>query len=418
MLPATISPPAGNAPATSKRRMSACTTSTLPCADTTSCSAGISARSNSTATTRRHRAASPTVSVPTPAPTSSTSSSSDAPDASATESRRTGSTRKFWPRRRWRVIRWRRRSCSRSPARAGSIGAPVKSRRSRRFHGAKSLHLLKQTDRVRAFLVAELLEADAAEPRHDFRRVDQEGRPVRFAHPLLRVAVWRVGLQEQPVGRAPLHHLPQVVTAGPGHQAGEGKVEADVEKLLRPLPVEREVMHDAADAAVGADHLQHLIGRTAVVDPDRQLELGGDREHLVQALDLQVARRSADVLEVEADLADDDDHLVARELPQRLQVGFRRLQGMVSHPCPHLFIGVSEADRVGALLEVHANADQTCHPGGVRLLHHLGRVAELVEVEVRVDDDLVHLLRSEERRVGKECRSRWWPCELKKKKTT
>jgi len=45
---------------------------------------------------------------------------------------------------------------------------------------------------------------------------------------------------------------------------------------------------------------------------------------------------------------------------------------------------VAEADRVGALLQVHPDADQARDAGGVGLLHHLRCIAELVEVEVGV----------------------------------
>src|SRR6185295_20417873 len=53
-------------------------------------------------------------------------------------------------------------------------------------------------------------------------------------------------------------------------------------------------------------------------------------------------------------------------------------------------------------------------PGGGHL--HLGdHVDARRTFGVHAIDALVFALRSEERRVGKECRSRWWPCHYKKK---
>src|SRR5947209_10464574 len=143
--------------------MSACTTSMLFRPATTSRRTGISARSNSTATSRLQRAASAMVSVPAPAPTSRTSSRESVPAASATASRSAGSIKQ-------------------SPAAGGS------------------LHLLKKRDRVGALLVGELLEADPAQLRDEFRRVDEVGGAVGHAHPFLGVAVPRVGLQQQAIG--------------------------------------------------------------------------------------------------------------------------------------------------------------------------------------------------------------------------
>src|SRR5919204_3171271 len=194
--------------------MSVWTTSTLSCGATTSRSAGMRLRSNSTATTRRARAASAIVSVPTPAPTSRTSSSRLASAASAIASRRDGSTRKFWPRWCWRVIRCRRSRDSRSPLRAGSKWGPREiTALAPISRGSLSLHLGKEGDGVGALLVGELLHADAAQLGHDLRRVDEVRRAVGHAHPFLRVAVRRVRLQQQAVGRASLDDLAQLVAA-------------------------------------------------------------------------------------------------------------------------------------------------------------------------------------------------------------
>src|SRR5437868_14197168 len=52
------------------------------------------------------------------------------------------------------------------------------------------------------------------------------------------------------------------------------------------------------------------------------------------------------------------------------------------------------------------SSDLISHLGGDDVDHAL---VEIVAAEVRVPVRRLHLERSEERRVGKECRSRWWP---------
>src|SRR5438309_252694 len=372
MLPATTSPPFGKALATSKRRMSDFTTSTFVWPARTSRSTGMRRRSSSTATRRLQRGARAMVNVPAPAPTSSTSSSLFVPAASAIASRVCGSTRKFWPKRCWRVMPWRCSSLSSCCKSAGSI---------------TSLHLLKQRDRVLPLLVGELFQADPTQRRHGLRRVEEIRRAIWDRHALLRVAVRRIRLEQQPVGRAMLDDFPQLVPARAGDQAREGQVEPDLEEPLSPSPIKREVMHDAPDPRVLRDDRQQLSRCAAVVDGDREVDLGREAEQVVQVLHLQVAMRPADMLEVEADLSDDDDHLVLRKLPHGSYVWICELEWVVPHSRPHLFVCVGERNRVGAAVEVHADGDQPRHARGDGLLHHLGGLAELLEVEVGVYED-------------------------------
>src|SRR5205823_7344419 len=115
--------------------------------------------------------------------------------------------------------------------------------------------------------------------------------------------------------------------------------------------------------------------------------LGREREHLVEALDLEVAVRPADMLEVQTDLPDDHDHLVLRHLAQRGEVRLGLLERVMAYTGPNLLVGVSERDGVAAPIEVHADRDEARHAGGHGLLHHLGRVPELLDVKMRVYED-------------------------------
>ena len=99
-------------------------------------------------------------------------------------------------------------------------------------------------------------------------------------------------------------------------------------------------MHDAADAVVRGDRAEQLVRRAAVVDGNRKVEVGRDREQLVEALRLQVFVRSADVFEIEPDLADHDNHLVPCQPPHRSQIWFRGLERMMAHAGPNFFVGV------------------------------------------------------------------------------
>ena len=146
-------------------------------------------------------------------------------------------------------------------------------------------------------------------------------------------------------------------------------------------------MHHTADAGVSMDGGEHLACGAPVVNRDRKTEVGRDREHLFQALDLQVPVWTADVFEVEADLADDDDHLVPRKVPHCDWVRLARFQRVMSYTCPHLLIGVRERDGGRAAIQVNPHRDQPRHTGGHRLLYDLGCVTELLEVEVCVYED-------------------------------
>ena len=134
--------------------------------------------------------------------------------------------------------------------------------------------------------------------------------------------------------------IAQGIPARPGDQPRKGKVEPDLEEALGPFPVEGEIVHDAADAVVRGDRAEQLVRRAAVVDGNRKVEVGRDREQLVEALRLQVFVRSADVFEIEPDLADHDNHLVPCQPPHRSQIWFRGLERMMAHAGPNFFVGV------------------------------------------------------------------------------
>ncbi len=78
------------------------------------------------------------------------------------------------------------------------------------------------------------------------------------------------------------------------------------------------------------------------MDRDRKVEVGRNPEHLVHALNLQVGVRAADVLEIEADLADRDDHLVTSQLVHGGRVRLARFQRVVPDARPHFLVRVSE----------------------------------------------------------------------------
>src|SRR5690242_21687282 len=83
------------------------------------------------------------------------------------------------------------------------------------------LHLLEERDRVGALLVAQLLEAYLAELGHHLRGVGQESGAVGHVHPLLRVAVRRVRLEQKTIRRTPLHDLAQLGPARARYQRSE-----------------------------------------------------------------------------------------------------------------------------------------------------------------------------------------------------
>ena len=71
----------------------------------------------------------------------------------------------------------------------------------------------------------------------------------------------------------------------------------------------------------------------------------------------------------------------------RGQVGFGRLERVVTDARPHLLISVAERNGVAAAIEVDTDSDEARHAGRDRLLHHFGGVAQLVDVEMRVYED-------------------------------
>src|SRR5437660_7168470 len=58
--------------------------------------------------------------------------------------------------------------------------------------------------------------------------------------------------------------------------------------------------------------------------------------------------------------------------------------------CPALLVRVAEAHRVRAVLEIDADADQPGHTRRDRLFDHLGGIAQLLEVQVGVDEDVAY----------------------------
>src|SRR5438034_11598950 len=70
-------------------------------------------------------------------------------------------------------------------------------------------------------------------------------------------------------------------------------------------------------------------------------------------------------------------------------------------------------DRIGQLLKTDVGNGQI--PGAVALVARKGRIAYFESVGFRDKETGAPMPRSEERRVGKECRSRWAPWQSKKK---
>jgi len=93
------------------------------------------------------------------------------------------------------------------------------------------------------------------------------------------------------------------------------------------------------------------------------------------------------VLEVETDLADDHDHLILGQRVHRRQVGFGRLERVVTDARPHLLIGMAERNSVAAAIEVDPDRDEARHSGRNGLLHDLGGIAQLVDMEMGVYED-------------------------------
>src|SRR5437016_13652264 len=75
-------------------------------------------------------------------------------------------------------------------------------------------------------------------------------------------------------------------------------------------------------------------------------------------------------------------------------------------------VGVAEMLKGGVIMDV-TNAEQAV------IAEDAGAVAvmalERVPSDIRAQGGVARMARSEERRVGKECRSRWSPCHKKKK---
>src|SRR5260370_37033537 len=86
----------------------------------------------------------------------------------------------------------------------------------------------------------------------------------------------------------------------------------------------------------------------AVVDRYGEIELQGEGEHLIEPVPLCSVVRTADMLEVEADLAYGNHHLVRGQLPERVDVGRGFLERVVTDAGPHLLEAVGHRDRAPA----------------------------------------------------------------------
>ncbi len=125
----------------------------------------------------------------------------------------------------------------------------------------------------------------------------------------------------------------------------------------------------------------------AVVDRYGEIELQGGSEHLIEPVPLRSVVRTADMLEVEADLAYGNHHLVRRELPQRVDVGRELLERVVPDPGPDLLEAIGQRDGAAASWQVDPHGDHPRHAGGDRALDDLVRFAQLLEVKVGVYED-------------------------------
>ncbi len=101
-------------------------------------------------------------------------------------------------------------------------------------------------------------------------------------------------------------------------------------------------MHGAPQPSMPGDSVCDLGVGAAVVDRHGQIELEREGEHLIEPVPLRSVVRTADMLEVEADLPNGNHHLVRRQLPQRVDVGRGFLEGVVTDAGPHLLEPVGQ----------------------------------------------------------------------------
>ena len=117
----------------------------------------------------------------------------------------------------------------------------------------------------------------------------------------------------------------------------------------------------------------------------REAELDGEAAHQLEPRHLLLSWSLA-LLEVQADLSDDHHALSCRKNAQRIDIGPVGLRRVVANAGPDLKVLVRQLDRTAAALEVRADRDKAGHAGGHGGADHLRGLAQLLEVEMSVDE--------------------------------
>jgi hypothetical protein len=126
----------------------------------------------------------------------------------------------------------------------------------------------------------------------------------------------RVGLDEHAVGRYVGGDLAQCLVLRVGQRAGEGDVEAPVERAPALVAATAEAVHDAVHGRFVLEHCEQRRERVAAVEDDRQIQLARERQVPPQRLFLLRQRRAVAVA-IEARFADRRTAGVARQFFDR-----------------------------------------------------------------------------------------------------